>query len=301
MTYRELLLLGEERLASSNIFESKNDAWLLFEHCFQISRHEYIMKMNDSIDGEETIKAYEEMISLRCKHIPLQHITGSQDFMGLTFKVNEHVLIPRQDTEILVDKVLTIVKKMSETKSVSDICVLDMCTGSGCISISISKLGNVSVTAVDISEKALNVAKDNARLNEASNVSFVKSNLFDELKDNSTGNICNKYDIIVSNPPYIPSDVIEGLMPEVKDYEPRLALDGTADGLEFYRNITNESVKYLKDGGYLLYEIGCEQAEDVKNIMAAAGYENIEVIKDLAGLDRVCLGNFAKKVDREDD
>lgn len=290
MTYRELLLQAEERLEESHISEAKNDAWLLFEHIFKMARHKYFMVMNDLCADTVLADEYMKCVLKRSNHVPLQHITGVQDFMGLTFHVNENVLIPRQDTEILVEQALKHIKEISHKQPVSDINVLDMCTGSGCIAISIAKLGNVKVTAVDISDEALKVAEENAKYNRVGRVRFIKSNLFENLRNNNTGNICEKYDIIVSNPPYIPSQVIEGLMPEVRDFEPRQALDGTEDGLEFYRRITEESLKYIKDSGWLMYEIGCEQGDDVKLIMEHNGYEDVCVIKDLAGLDRVVIG-----------
>lgn len=282
MKYREILLKGEERLASLNIADSKNDAWLLFEYIFDMPRHKYFMDANMECLDEKLVEDYLQVVELRGNHIPLQHITKTQDFMGMTFRVNENVLIPRQDTEVLVEKALSVVKAGDQ--------VLDMCTGSGCIAISIAKLKNVSVTAVDISPKALEVAKGNADNLDASNVKFVESNLFEKLKEDSTSKNCKKYDIIVSNPPYIKSLDVEDLMIEVKDHEPRLALDGDEDGLKFYRAITMEAKEFLKSGGYLMYEIGCDQAEDLRVIMEENGFKDIETIKDLAGLDRVCVG-----------
>ena len=285
MKYREVLLAGEEKLASENIADSKNDAWLLFEHIFQIPRHRYFLLSFDDCEDEKLIEEYFEAIEVRASHIPLQHITGTQDFMGMTFKVNEHVLIPRQDTEVLVEKVLSVMKDGDK--------VLDMCTGSGCIAISIAKLKKVDVTAVDISSEALKISRENATNLGASNVTFIESNLFDKIKEDSTSNICKKYDIIVSNPPYIKSLDIEDLMIEVKEHEPRLALDGDEDGLKFYRIITEESKDFLKTGGYLIYEIGCDQGDDLRNIMEENGFTDIEIIKDLAGLDRVCIGIYS--------
>lgn len=290
MNYRQLLAQAEEILENSGNGEARIDAWLLFEYVFNMPRHEYFMKMNESCDNEELTEAYMDCVKKRCSHVPLQHITGTQDFMGMTFRVNENVLIPRQDTEILVEQVLKAVQELKSRKNESDIRVLDMCTGSGCIAISIGKLGGVRVTAVDISDKALDVARGNALMNHADTVTFIKSNLFEDLRNNMTGNICEKYDIIVSNPPYIPSRDIETLMPEVRDFEPRLALDGTEDGLEFYRRITEDSTGYINEGGWLLYEIGCDQGNDVKNIMENNGYTGVKVVKDLAGLDRVVMG-----------
>lgn len=295
MTYRELLAEGVDFLRDNHITEYENNAWLLFEYALGIKRHQYFMKMNDGIEDEEAIARYRSYVAKRATHVPVQYITGAQDFMGLTFKVNENVLIPRQDTEVLVESVLKAVeqlKNVTQREVHGDIRVLDMCTGSGCIAISISKLANVDVTAVDISERALDVAKENARNLGSDRVKFIHSNLFEKINVNNGVEPSQRYDIIVSNPPYIPSKVVDGLMPEVREHEPRLALDGTEDGLEFYRRITEESCKYIKKGGWLMYEIGCEQGEDVKSIMLDNGYEDVEIIKDLAGLDRVLAGIF---------
>ncbi len=286
MTYRELLTEGVNYLREKGITECENNAWLLFEYALDMKRHQYFMKMNDSISDDASVKHYRDCIAKRATHMPVQYITGTQEFMGLTFQVNENVLIPRQDTEVLVENVLKQIKQMCD----KNIKVLDMCTGSGCIAISISKLGNVDVTAVDISDDALNVARSNAKNLDASKVHFVQSNLFEKINMNNGVEHSQRYDIIVSNPPYIPSEVVDGLMPEVREHEPRLALDGTEDGLEFYRRITEESSKYINKGGWLMYEIGCEQGDAVKKIMIDNGYKSVEVIKDLAGLDRVVVG-----------
>ena len=204
---------GATMLKNSNVAEYELDAWYLAEHVFDVTRMAYLMSPNQVI-SEENYDKYMDMIQLRCTHVPLQHIIGVQEFMGLEFLVNEHVLIPRQDTECLVEEVL----QYSKGKS-----VLDICTGSGCIIISIEKLGQVEkADAIDISKDALSVAQENAtRL--GANVEFYESDLFSQ--------ITQKYDIIVSNPPYIPTKVIEGLMEEVRDHEPFIALDGKEDGL----------------------------------------------------------------------
>lgn len=282
MKYREILLSGEERLAKQDIFDSKNDAWLLFEYIFDIPRHKYFMISSDECNDDKLKEDYFAAIDVRASHIPLQHITKTQDFMGMTFKVNEHVLIPRQDTEVLVEKALSVMEDGDK--------VLDMCTGSGCIAISIAKLKNVDVTAVDISGEALKVSRENATNLGATNVKFIESNLFEKIKEDCTSKNCKKYDIIVSNPPYIKSLDIEELMVEVKEHEPRLALDGDEDGLKFYKAITKEAKEFLKTGGYLIYEIGCDQGDDLRRIMEENGFTDIEIIKDLAGLDRVCFG-----------
>jgi release factor glutamine methyltransferase len=202
--------------------------------------------------------------------------------MGLDFKVNEHVLIPRQDTEILVEEVLR------ELHDGMDI--LDMCTGSGCILISLLNYSNdCHGVGVDISEAALAVAEENSEqlLGNNENICFIKSNLFE--------NVTGKYDVIVSNPPYIRKNVIPGLMPEVREHDPYIALDGGEDGLDFYREIVDECGKYLYGGGKLYFEIGYDQADAVKNLMEKAGFIDINVVKDYAGLDRVLYGTIGQK------
>lgn len=203
--------------------------------------------------------------------------------MGLVFKVDGHVLIPRQDTEILVEEAL---RHLHDGMN-----LLDMCTGSGCILLSLLYYSNgCSGTGVDISKEALVLARENAaqisRLaggkEEISNCRFLQSDLFEKLE--------GKYDMIVSNPPYIPTEVISGLMEEVRDYEPMEALDGKEDGLFFYREISVGAYDFLKGGGYLFYEIGHDQANAVEDIMEKAGYREVTVVKDYAGLDRVVYG-----------
>ena len=198
--------------------------------------------------------------------------------------VNEHVLIPRQDTEVLVDEVMKLTSDSSR--------VLDMCTGSGCIIISLAAAGHTAeyeygAVGVDISDKAIEVAEYNSKLNGVSYVEFVKSNMFAELRDTGV-----KFDVIVSNPPYIPTKDIRELSDEVKLHDPLLALDGDEDGLKFYRAITRNAVDYLNKGGYLCYEIGYNQAQDVSDILVSCGYNDIRVVKDLAGLDRVVIARY---------
>ncbi len=272
MTARELLSWGEERLSKAEIDDAKLDAWYLLEYSLPTDRVSFLMNGSKPVT-EDKKEQYEVLIEKRASHIPLQHLTGVQDFMGFTFKVNENVLIPRQDTEVLVEEVL----KVSKGKK-----VLDMCTGSGCIIISLAKLGGIeSATAVDISAKALGVAKMNAEALEAE-VTFVESNLFDKVE--------GRYDIIVSNPPYIESKEVDKLATEVREHEPRLALDGTEDGLWFYRKIIEEADAYLTENGAIFFEIGYNQGEAVSELLRARGYQDIKVIKDLPGLDRVVTG-----------
>ncbi|MBE5926895.1 MAG: peptide chain release factor N(5)-glutamine methyltransferase [Lachnospiraceae bacterium] len=288
MTYRQILVEGENILKDVGIDDYKSDAWLLFEYAFGMNRTSYLVKADKEVEG--VISEYLDIINERATRKPLQHITGVQEFYGLEFIVNENVLIPRQDTEILVEEVIKIINN-PDCKDTG--ChILDMCTGSGCIAITLAKnCENTKVTGVDISDGALEVAVANKEKNSAANVDFIQSNLFE--------NINNKFDIIVSNPPYIESDVIDTLMQEVKDFEPRLALDGEADGLKFYREITKQSLKYMKPSGYLLYEIGHNQGEAVSNIMIENGYTAVKVIKDLAGLDRVVMGHFPEEMEED--
>ena len=275
MTFKEIYELGQKKLCMAEIEDANVDAWYLLEFVTGISRAMYFMKMMDQVNPEDEEK-YFEYIELRKKHIPLQHITGVQEFMGFEFCVNEHVLVPRQDTEVLVETVL------KEMKPGAD--VLDMCVGSGCIIISLVKMGkDIKGTGADISEEALKVASKNCEKLEA-NVKLIHSDLF--------ANVEGTFDVIVSNPPYIRTAVIEELKEEEKFHDPFLALDGKEDGLYFYRKIVDESRNYLKNGGKLCFEIGHDQGEDVKNLMEEAGFSGVSVKKDLAGLDRVVYGEY---------
>ena len=275
MTYREAYALGEKILDMAHIVDAKNDAWLLLEMACRIDRTYFYVHMDEEI-GADDLKEYESVLKKRTERIPLQYITGEQEFMGYKFHVNSHVLIPRQDTETLVEEALKVIEPGMK--------VLDMCTGSGCIIISILKsISDVRGVGCDISKQALIVAKENAKLNEV-NVEFERSDLFE--------NINEKFDVIVSNPPYIRSEVMPTLMPEVGQFEPISALDGCEDGLEFYRRIIKESKNYLKEDGRILFEIGNDQGEDVSNMLKYAGYYNVRVIKDLARNDRVVCGEL---------
>lgn len=275
MTYREALELGEKVLGMAHIVEAKNDAWLLLEMACRIDRTYYYVHMDEEIRTDD-LKEYESVLKKRTERIPLQYITGEQEFMGLNFHVNSNVLIPRQDTETLVEEALKVVKPGMK--------ILDMCTGSGCIIISILKnVKDVHGMGCDISKQALIVAKENAKLNGVG-VEFERSDLFEHVNE--------KFDVIVSNPPYIRTSVIETLMPEVKQFEPMQALDGSEDGLEFYRRIIKDSKSYLNKDGYILFEIGNDQGEDVSNMLTYAGYREVQVIKDLARNDRVVKGRL---------
>ena len=350
--WADVLNYGKKILKNAGIVEADLDAWYLFEQSFGISRAQYFLCARENIVGstaqkiavqeqhgdllesgnalecaelwlKEKLSAYENALKKRAARIPLQQIIGQQEFMGLSFFVNEHVLIPRQDTETLVELVL------QEQKD-KDISILDMCTGSGCIAVSLKKLGGYAhVEGADISEEALKVAKRNSEEilenndvnNDAVNsrteqiqnctnltnnqnkqdnseermvsevrrasqtgVTFRHSDMFSSFRETE------QFNVIVSNPPYIPSAVIEELEPEVRDHEPRGALDGTADGLYFYRILAEECAKHLTPGGHVYFEIGYDQGMAVKELLDNHGFKDTRVIQDLAGKDRVVCG-----------
>ena len=352
--WADVLNYGKKILKNAGIVEADLDAWYLFEQIFGISRAQYFMCARENIAGstaqkmtaqeqtgnsleskntldcvelwlKEKMSAYENTLEKRASRIPLQQILGQQEFMGLTFFVNEHVLIPRQDTETLVELVL------NEQKD-KNISILDMCTGSGCIAVSLKKLGGyASVEGADISEEALKVAKRNSeeilensdvnndavssRTEQIQNCTNLTNN--QNKQDNSeehmvsevrtvpqTGVIfrlsdmfsafseTERFNVIVSNPPYIPSAVIEELEPEVRDHEPRGALDGTADGLYFYRILAEECAKHLTPGGHVYFEIGYDQGAAVKELLDIHGFKDTRVIQDLTGKDRVVCGTW---------
>lgn len=273
MTYREAMKWGIELLAQAGIEEAKIDAWLLVEAVCKVNLTFYYSHMEDDLTTEHQSE-YEIAVRKRAERIPLQYITGEQEFMGLNFKVNSNVLIPRQDTETLVEEVLKVCQPKMR--------VLDLCTGSGCIAISLLKNAHgMAVTGSDISKQALLVAKDNAKVHEVE-IDWVRSNLFE--------NINERFDLIVSNPPYVAQSEILSLMPEVRDFEPIGALDGGVDGLDFYRQIVAQGKDYLNKDGYLYLEIGYDQGPAVTNMMCAAGYREVSVIKDLAHHERVVKG-----------
>ena len=352
--WADVLNYGKKILKNAGIVEADLDAWYLFEQSFGISRAQYFLCARENIVGstaqkiavqeqhgdllesgnalecaelwlKEKLSAYENALKKRAARIPLQQIIGQQEFMGLSFFVNEHVLIPRQDTETLVELVL------QEQKD-KDISILDMCTGSGCIAVSLKKLGRYAyVEGADISEEALKVAKRNSeeilensdvnndavssRAEQIQNCTNLTNN--QNKQDNSedrmvsevrtvpqTGVIfrrsdmfsafpeTERFNVIVSNPPYIPSAVIEGLEPEVRDHEPRGALDGTADGLYFYRILAEECAKHLTPGGHVYFEIGYDQGAAVKELLDIHGFKDTRVIQDLTGKDRVVCGTW---------
>lgn len=283
LTLTQLYRDGAKRLEEAGIGDAVLDAWYLLEYVTGISKAMYYADPDREILAEDA-KQYETYIDERSKHIPLQHITGEQEFMGYPFYVNEHVLIPRQDTEILVEEAMKMIRPGMK--------ILDMCTGSGCILLSILKMGreryyisDLKGTGVDISKEALLVAERN-REHLNVDAALIQSNLFENISEN------DRYDMIVSNPPYIQTSVIEELEEEVRLHDPYIALDGKEDGLFFYRKIIENAEKYLKPQGCLLFEIGYDQAEPVGKLMEKAGFGQIIVKKDLAGLDRVVSGRL---------
>lgn len=276
MTNREAYEWGFGRLKQAGIEEATLDAWYLLEYVTGMSRAKYYMSLEKELQ-QERWERYQAYIAKRVINIPLQHITGKQEFMGLEFEVNEHVLIPRQDTEVLVEEVLYYLQPGME--------LLDMCTGSGCIGISLLSRVKAGGVAVDISKEALTVAKRNAYKHQV-NMRCMESDLFERVE--------GVFDIIVSNPPYIKTSVIEGLQKEVKRYEPWIALDGQEDGLYFYQRIISESKAYLKNKGMLFFEIGHDQGREVQTLMSEQGYTDIVVKRDLSGLDRVVFGVYNK-------
>lgn len=304
MTLKTGYTEAKKLLEESGIEEASLDAWLLLEYVTGISRASYYADPDREMSPDEW-RRYSELVGRRAERVPLQHITGTQEFMGLVFEVNEHVLIPRQDTEILVEQALAFIGsgKVPAAEN-SRTRILDMCTGSGCILLSVMhwaesyrqkalrRAGDtarggekqdiiIEGTGADISPKALAVAEKNARRLGIS-AGFVESDLF--------GAVRGKYGMILSNPPYIRSDEIKDLQEEVRLHDPVIALDGREDGLYYYRRIVRESRSYLEEGGALLFEIGCDQAEAVSGLMSGAGFSEITVKKDLAGLDRVVSG-----------
>lgn len=270
---KDIVAQAKKKLDACGIVESRIDSWLLAESVLGVSRQDLFLEPEKSI-SEEQAQKYFEAISERAEHIPLQHITGYQQFMDFEFIVNENVLIPRPETELLVEQVISYIKE-------GYVKVLDMCTGSGCIAVSIDRMcANADVTAVDISEKALKVAGEN-NVNNQGRVTFVQSDLFE--------NINETYDVIVSNPPYIPTSDIDTLMEEVREHEPHLALDGSADGLKFYREICTNAVNYLNKNGKIFLEIGYDQGQTVPELLRENGFSDIQVLKDLSGNDRMVI------------
>ena len=280
MTIREVLINIRERLQNAGIEDFEYESWAFLDWKLHIDRAEFYMNPNGEVK-EELLAELESVLKQREQRVPLQYLMGECEFMGYDFYVDERVLIPRQDTEILVEEVL---KELHDGMR-----VLDMCTGSGCILLSLLHYSNACEgLGVDLSADALEVAEQNAEtLLDAVNadrVHFLQSDLFDKVE--------GKFEIIVSNPPYIASAEVEKLMPEVRDHEPRMALDGTEDGLHFYRRIIEEAGKHLVSSGMLFFEIGYDQGQAVSELMRTEGYREVQVVQDYAGLDRVVFGTY---------
>lgn len=276
MNIEEILKKEINNLKQNNIENSTLKAKILLANILNVKKEYLLMHSEEEIKQEDKIK-YENCIKELIKGKPLQYITNKQEFMALDFYVDENVLIPQPDTEILVEKAIEIAVTTQKNK------ILDMCTGSGCIAISLAKkINNAQITAVDISNSALNVANKNAINNNVENkIKFINSNMFNNIEE--------KFDIIVSNPPYIETETINKLEIEVQN-EPHLALDGGIDGLKFYKTIANNAFKYLNENGYLLLEIGYNQQNSVTQLLQDIGkYKNIETIKDLGGNYRVVI------------
>jgi len=273
-SYRKLFAKALDLLKSSGIENVEYDIKAILTDTFGLDLNKFILDMDNEFEPDKDLEAkYLSRIEKRKMHIPLQHIINKQNFYGLDFYVDESVLIPRYDTENIVDR---IVKDCKENKCLS---VLDLCTGSGCIAVSLKKNGFEKVYAADISDKALAVAKHNAKLNKA-DIIFLQSDLYENFPKEI------RFDIIVSNPPYISTDKIAELETQVKDFEPKLALDGGKDGLDFYKKILKLSKDFINKSGRLYLEIGYDQAKEVVDLAKKEEYYNIQIIKDLSGRDR---------------
>ena len=275
MNYTEAFLMGMQKLKEAQIGEAQLDARLLLEEVCGTD-HNTLLCHGDREVSEAEEEQYRKALEQRAVHVPLQHLLGYQEFMGLRFQVNEYVLIPRQDTEILVEEAMRYLHDGMR--------ILDLCTGSGCILLSLLHYSNdCEGVGVDISQEALQVAVQNAEL-LGIRADFLKSDLYEK--------VTGKFDLLVSNPPYIERKVIPTLMEEVREYDPYIALDGGEDGLDFYRRIIGGAQDYLKRGGQILMEIGSGQAKAVSELLREAGFKEIDVCRDFAGLDRVVSGRL---------
>lgn len=286
---KDMLKMAETRLADADCLNPSLDAELIFFHLMKKDRQYLFLHYGDPM-GEKICEAYFQLIDIRASGMPVQYMTGKQEFMGLPFRVNENVLIPRQDTETLVERALTEIKQ--KKPRLGGYQVLDLCCGSGAIVISLAhflRQQKVKFTATDLSSEALKVAKENAVTNGvAGNIDFLQGDLFGPFPKNKKGRGKKQFDWIISNPPYIRAGVLPTLMREVRDHEPLMALDGGVDGLDFYRRILAEAPAYLRSGGRLLMEIGSDQVGDIARLAETAGaYLPAIIEQDLAGRDRV--------------
>lgn len=278
----ELLQYGKKVLMESGNEYAKYEGKVLLEEVLGITYLQMLMNEDMPVSQKQE-QQYRDMLDKRCNHYPLQYILGYTYFMDYTFMVEEGVLIPRNDTEVLVelaDKLLSTYEPYMKKK----VSLLDMCCGSGCIGISLKLYHKeLALSLCDVSKKALSVTKKNLEKYEIQGT-LTESNLF--------RNVDGKFSMIVCNPPYIESEVIPTLMPEVKNYEPMLALDGGTDGLDFYKSIIKEAPAYMEEKGYLIFEIGYNQGQAVRDLMCHAGFCEVQVQKDYAGLDRVVYGHL---------
>ena len=281
MTIKEIIIEYSSKLEEISSTPRLDVEILLQKSLGDVDRL-YILLNLDKVLSEDEEKTFIKYINERLENRPIAYIVGNREFMGLDFYVKEGVLIPRPDTEILVEEVIELAKNKG------DINILDIGTGSGAITVSLAKyLPNAKITSVDIEDIPLEVGRINAKSNEVEDrIEFVKSNLFENIDKDM------KFDIIVSNPPYIKREVVENLDKQVKDYEPYTALEGGEDGLDFDREITKQSKLYLKENGILAYEVGHDQSEDVSKLMIDGGYTNIYTKKDLQGFERVVIGTI---------
>ena len=290
MDYASLYREGEEKLNNANVPEASLDARLLLEYVCGTG-HNTLLSHGDMEVSEENEAKYRDFIAKRLDRLPVAYIVGNTEFMGIEFDVTKDVLIPNQDTETLAEEAL---RYLHDGMS-----VLDLCTGSGCIALSLLKYSNdTHAVGTDMSDAALLIAEKNAeKLGLDERFDAVKADIFPGNSPEGEPRVDNsafdkKYDLIVSNPPYIPTAVIETLEPEVKTFEPYMALDGSEDGLAFYKRIVPGAREYLYKSGYLLLEIGYDQGEAVPALMEPNGYKDVQVIKDLGGNDRVVSGCF---------
>lgn len=281
MKIKEALKKANQILIQNSIDEVFLKSRILLAHILNVEK-EYLIIHDDEVLLSLQENEFFEKVNKLCSGVPIQYLTNSQEFMGFNFYVDENVLIPQPDTEILVENVISIIKNLQKSCQ-KEITVLDLCTGSGIIGVCLKKyLQNVNVLSSDISSNALEIAKKNANLQNVK-IDFIKSDLFE--------NIDEKFDVIVSNPPYIKTDKINELSKEVKN-EPRLALDGGQDGLDFYRRIIKESTNFFRKTGYLALEIGYDQKEAVENLFKNFKYKEIKIFKDLSDIERVIIGKY---------